>query len=183
MENAPGIRWDVLSQSSGRLSGRSMRESLPHRGDLAVLSWPTDAPAGLQPSAMREVMSAGVRGFGTVVVDLPRHHDPVVEEAVSRCDELIVVVSASVAGVASARRMLAQLPRSTPRHLLVRTRRGGVDPDEISDVLGAPLLATLRDDRGLTEALDLGLGPLRSARGPMATACRAAWLGLRAAVR
>lgn len=174
MEDMAGIRWDALSRSTGRMSGRSMREVLPSRSGLGVLTWPADDPVGLQAAAMREVLSAGTRGFGTVVIDLPRHRDPVADEAISRCDHLVLVVAASIGGVAAATRVLRRLPGSTPQHLLVRTRRGGIRPDEVAEVLGAPLLATLADERGLTEALDLGAGPLRSGRGPLARACRAA---------
>ena len=36
--------------------------------------------------------------------------------------------------------------------------------EEAEGVLGAPVLATMADQRGLDEAVDLGLGPLRSRR-------------------
>ncbi|UMG94017.1 hypothetical protein [Nocardioides sp. TF02-7] len=36
-----------------------------------------------------------------------------------------------------------------------------------------PVLAQMRDQKGLAEALDLGLGPLRSRRGPLARAAAA----------
>lgn len=173
MEDSAGIRWDALARSTGRLSGRSMRDALPHRNGLGVLAWPAEGLVALQAPAMREVLSAGARGFATVVVDLPRHPDPVVDEAASRCDHLVVVVPAGVGGVAAATRVVRRLPPSTPRHLLVRTRRGGVPAEEIGRVLDTPVLATLGEERGLAEALDLGAGPLRSARGPLARACRA----------
>jgi hypothetical protein len=35
-----------------------------------------------------------------------------------------------------------------------------------------PVLATMGDQRGLDEAINLGAGPLRSARGPLARAAR-----------
>ena len=69
------------AHTTGRLSTRSLREALPRAGDLSVLTWPPDRPAALQAFAVREVLSAGRRGFATVVVDLPRHPDPVAEEA------------------------------------------------------------------------------------------------------
>ena len=43
-------------------------------------------------------------------------------------------------------------------------RGSGVDVEEAAGVLGAPVLATMADQRGLDEAVDLGLGPLRSRR-------------------
>ena len=41
---------------------------------------------------------------------------------------------------------------------------------EIQAASGLPVLAQMRDQRGLAEAVDLGLGPLRSSRGPLARA-------------
>ena len=77
LEDSDGIRWDSMLQTTGRLSSRSLREALPRAGQLSVLTWPTDRPASLQAFAMREVLSAGRRGFDAVVVDLPRHRDAV----------------------------------------------------------------------------------------------------------
>jgi hypothetical protein len=34
-------------------------------------------------------------------------------------------------------------------------------------VVGAPVIAEMPDQRGLAEAIDLGLGPVRSRRGPL----------------
>jgi hypothetical protein len=36
--------------------------------------------------------------------------------------------------------------------------------------VGLPVLAAMADQRGLAESIDLGLGPLRSRRGPLARA-------------
>jgi hypothetical protein len=44
------------------------------------------------------------------------------------------------------------------------------DAADVMRAVGLPVLAQMRDQRGLDEAVDLGLGPLRSARGPLARA-------------
>lgn len=178
MEQLGGVRWDSMVHSTGRLSGRSMRESLPGRGNLSVLSWPADDLLGLEAAAMREVLSAGSRGFSLVVVDLPRHHDPVVVEALSRCDHVVLLVAASVPGVAAAARVAHRLPQGVRRHLVVRSRRASVPPEHVADVLSLSLVATLADQRGLEEAIDLGVGPVRHRRGPLAKACTATLAGL-----
>ena len=98
LETSDGIRWDSMLQTTGRLSSRSLREALPRTGRLSVLTWPTDRPASLQAFAMREVLSAGRRGFDAVVVDLPRHRDAVVEETISRCDHVVLVSTLTVPG-------------------------------------------------------------------------------------
>lgn len=172
LESAPGIRWDAMAGGTGRLSGRSMRTALPTRGGLAVLSWPADTTATLSAPALREVLSAGTRGFDTVIVDLPRHLDPLVTEAAARCDHLIVLTPGTVAAVAATVKVVRRLPESVPKQVVVRTGRGGVPAEDVAAVLGVPLLATMRDQRGLDEWVDLGAGPLRTARGPLAVACR-----------
>ena len=166
LEDDDGVRWDSLLQTTGRLSSRSLREALPRADALSVLTWPVDRPASLQAFAVREVLSAGRRGFATVVVDLPRHHDPVVEEVVSRCDHVVLVSTLTVPGVSAAARVAARLPDgSTRRHLVTRGGRSGVSPQSVSRLLGVPLLAEMADQRGLDESIDLGAGPARSRRG------------------
>ena len=126
---ADGIRWDSMLQTTGRLSSRSLREALPRTGMLSVLTWPTDRPASLQAFAMREVLSAGRRGFDVVVVDLPRHHDAVVEETITRCDHVVLVSTLTVPGRDARRRgSRAGCPSSVrERHLVTRGSRAGVD--------------------------------------------------------
>jgi hypothetical protein len=152
------------------LSSRSLREALPRQGRLSVLTWPVDRAAPLGAHAVREALSAAGRGFDVVVVDLPRHLDPVVAETVSRCDHLLVVVSATVPGVASAARLVGRLPAGPTRHLVTRGGPGGVDPDAAGHLLDVPLLCAMADQRRLDESIDLGLGPARRGRGPLARA-------------
>lgn len=179
LEASEGIRWDSMLQTTGRLSSRSLREALPRSGQLAVLTWPTDRPASLQAFAMREVLSAGRRGFSAVVVDLPRHHDVVVEETISRCDHVVLVSTLTVPAVTSAARVAGRLPEHSPaRHLVTRGNRSGVTPESVSRLLRMPLLATMGDQRGLDEAINLGAGPARSRRGTLARAARACVSGL-----
>ena len=100
-----GVRWDALGHTTGRLSARALRESLPRRDGVAALTWYAGSrPRPLQAFAVREALSAARRGHDTVVVDLPRVPDPVTEEVAARCDQVVVVVVTTVAGVAAATR-------------------------------------------------------------------------------
>ena len=168
LDDAPGVRWDSLATVAGRLSGRSLREAVPRRDGLGVLGWPV-AAAILEASTVRQALSAGRRGHETVVVDLPRSGD-LVAETVARCALVVVVVVPTVTGVASAARWIATLGEHARTGLVVRGR--GADPDRVAALVGAPALATMTDQRGLAEALDLGLGPVRSRRGPLAATAR-----------
>ena len=51
-------------------------------------------------------------------------------------------------------------------------RGTGAEPGRVSELVGAPVVASMADQRGLAEALDLGLGPVRSRRGPLVAAAR-----------
>ncbi|MBB6627634.1 septum site determining protein [Nocardioides sp. KIGAM211] len=168
LESRDGARWDALCQTTGRLSSRALREALPRRGDLGVLTWHAGHPSSLQAFAVREALSAAQRGHDVVVVDLPRAADPVIDEVVSRCDRVLVVVAPTVAGVASAGRLCGRLADPTRLRLVVRGH--GLAPAEIARATGVPVVAGMADQRGLAEAIDLGLGPVRSRRGPLGRA-------------
>ena len=167
LEDAPGVRWDSLGTASGRLSGRSLRDAVPRREDLGVLGWA--APTPLEARAVREALSAARRGHDTVVVDLPRSGDLVAETA-ARCGLVAVVVVPTVTGVAAAARWVTSVGDRARVGLVVRGH--GADPHHVAALVGAPVLATMADQRGLAEAIDLGLGPVRSRRGPLAAAAR-----------
>ena len=168
LESSDGVRWDALCQPTGRLSARSLREALPRRGGLGVLTWHAGATGSLQAFALREALSAAQRGHDTVVLDLPRSADAVVEETVARCDRLLLVVVPTVAGVASAGRVAARFADPTRLRLVVRG--SGIEPEEVARVTGVRVVARMADQRGLGEAIDLGLGPVRSRRGPLGRA-------------
>lgn len=168
-QSLDGLRWDGLGHATGRLSARAFRESLPRRGQLGVLTW--GKGRAVAAFAVREAMSAATRGHETVVVDLPRVLDTPAEELAARCQHLVVVVRADVAGVASAARVVERLRDSGPVLLLVRGTQ--VEADSVGLALHAPVVAVMPDQRGLTEAVDLGLGPIRNQRCVLARAARA----------
>jgi secretion/DNA translocation related CpaE-like protein len=164
-----GVRWDALGHTTGRLSARALRESLPRRDGVAALSWQAGAtPQRLQPFAAREALSAARRGHDTVVIDLPRAPDPLVDEIASRCDQVLLTVVTTVAGVAAAMRMSARFP--VPGLLGLVVRGSGLDETSLSRVVGAPVLVRMNDQRGLAESIDLGLGPVRTRRGSLGRA-------------
>lgn len=176
LEDAAGVRWDALHEATGRLSARALADALPRVRGVGVLTWAAGAPVPVQPFAAREALSAASRGHDLVAVDLPRSGGPVVEEVLARCDRVLVVCVPTVAGVASAVRTCAGIADAVPVGLLVRGRG---DADAVARVVRRPVLGCLPDQRGLEEAVDLGLGPVRSGRGPLARAVLEVLDGLR----
>jgi hypothetical protein len=102
-------------------------------------------------------------------VDLPRHGD-LVPETLARATLTVVVVVPTPAGVGSAARWVARLADRSRVGLVVRGRCP--DPGRVAVTVDAPVLAVMAPQRGLAEAVDLGLGPVRSRRGPLARAAR-----------
>ena len=185
LEDDGGARWDALVDSPGRLGSRSVREALPRVDGLAVVTWAPGVPVTVPVEGAREVVAALRRGHDLVVVDLPRPLDAVAVDVVSRCDRVLVVADASVAGVASAARQVAVLRRHAPDlGVVVRVGRGRLPPEQVAAALGLPLLAEMGTQRRLGEDVDLGLGPVARTRSPIARACRhllADWTGSRGA--
>lgn len=168
-----GVRWEALGHTTGRLSARALRESLPRNDGVAALTWYAGPrPRPLQAFAVREALSAARRGHDTVVVDLPRSLDPLAVEVVSRCDQVLVTVRATVAGVAAAVRTCGRFP--DPGGLGLVVRGSTVDEEAVGRLVGAPVVVRMTDQRGLAESIDVGLGPVRSRRGPLGRAAAAA---------
>jgi len=169
LDRNDGFRWDALCQTTGRLSARALRDALPRRGRLGVLTWYAGTSATLQAFAVREALSAARRGHDVVVVDLPRTPDPLVDEVVSRCDLVLIATVATVSGVASAARLCARHQGRTGLGLVLRGDR--LHDHEVAAATGVPVLASVPHQRSLAESVDLGLGPVRNQRGPLGRAC------------
>ena len=168
LERQDGFRWDALCQTTGRLSARSLRAALPRRGALGVLSWYAAGTGSLQAFAAREALSAARRGHDTVVLDLPRSPDPIVDELAARCDRLLVLVVPTVAGVAAAARICHRFSDLAGLRLVLRG--SGIEPADVTSATRAPVLTSMLDQRGLQESIDLGLGPVRSSRSRLGRA-------------
>jgi secretion/DNA translocation related CpaE-like protein len=174
LEDLRGVRWDALVSSRGRLGSRSLRAALPGAAGLAVLTWGAGAPVDLDTTVVREVLSAAQRGNDVVVLDLPRAVDEVTAEVVTRCDQVLVVVEASVPGVASAGKVAAVLrPLNDRLDLVVRRTRAAVPAAQLARTLALPVLAEVGHQRRLAEHVDLGLGPVHARRSSLARAARA----------
>jgi len=168
LEEADGVRWESLVDTAGRLGARALRESVPRRGELGVVTW-SGLRRRLDLPTVRRILPAGSRGHDLVVLDLARHSGEELVELADRCDDLLVVSRASVPGLAATARLVAELGRDGRAGLVLRP--GGVGDLDAERATGLPLVAAVRDQRGLGEALDRGIGPLGS-RGPLARAVR-----------
>ncbi|MGH3351321.1 MAG: septum site-determining protein Ssd [Nocardioides sp.] len=168
LDELPGVTWGDLGQTAGRLGGRALREAVPHVGSLGLLGWPGSDASPPGPEIVREVLAAARRGHDLVVVDLPRESALGTEALLTGCDVVLVVVRANVTGTASAAKLISRLPERDRLRVVVRGR--AAEPEAVGRALGLPVVASMPDQRGLSEAIDLGLGPVRSKRAPLARA-------------
>jgi hypothetical protein len=111
-----------------------------------------------------------------VVIDLPRAADALGDELAARCDLILVVVVTTVPGMAAAVRVCGRFADAAELGLVVRG--SAIDDAALARLAGAPVVARMGDQRGLAESVDLGLGPVRSLRGPLGRAARQVLAGL-----
>ncbi|WP_204163705.1 septum site-determining protein Ssd [Nocardioides solisilvae] len=173
LDGEPGLGWEGLAGTSGRLSGVSLRDAVPRRGGLGVLTW----GGGAEPppaEVLREALEAARRVHDLVVVDLPRLPGAAAEEVLARSDRLLVVLRPTLTSVAATARVLEGGPGRAG--LVLRGR--GLAPAAVERTVGAPVLVAMAEQRGLEESVELGLGPARARRGPLARAATELLVGL-----
>ncbi len=161
-ESAPGLRWPDVSATHGRVSAGALRAALPDADGLAVLSWDRADTAALDPAALASVLAAAQRGSGVVVIDLPRVVDAYTTVALLALDTLLVVCTPDVRSTAGAGRLLRSVEAvcGDVRLVVRRTRGADLDAEAVASSLRIPLAATVPTRRGVTRAIDTGVGPL-----------------------
>lgn len=173
LENAEGARWPAFTDRRGRLSAGALRGALPTVDTLAVLSRSRDDPAPIPAPAMRAVLDAARRGAALVVIDLPRHPDEAATEALAAADVALLIAPGDVRGVAASSAVAADLSRhASDLRVAARTGRGRLPPETVAASLGLPLAGRVPDEPALPAALDSGVPPALSGRGPVARFCR-----------
>lgn len=172
-EQSGGLRWPDLAETRGRVGGSTLRDHLPEPHGLTVLSWDRGDVLSVPAEAVRAVVVAAGRAWDVVVVDLPRRMDLATEEALARCNCVLLVVPAEVRAVAAASRVATGLGMIAVdvRTVVRGPAPSGLRGTEIAAALGLPLAAELDSEPGLVAALERGEPPARSGRGPLAQAC------------
>lgn len=178
----PGLRWADLGGVLGDVDETRLLDALPvGQARVRCLSWGADPPDSIALGP-EPVLSALRRAAGLVVLDLPRPgagpaHRPWWEW----CDELVLVVEASVVGIGSATVTAAQARRLTGA---VLRSPSVLEETELQSAVGAPVLARLADDSTVRRCLERG-DPVGTQPGPLSDAAdevlAAVLPGLRAA--
>ncbi|MGN6303101.1 MAG: septum site-determining protein Ssd [Angustibacter sp.] len=165
LDDVAGLRWPDLATARGRLPGVNLHTCLPRAGTLAVLGWGRGDPVDLAPAAVDAVLDAGCRGHELVVLDLPRTLDGITHTAISRVDELLVVLPARLRAVAAASQVVAAFAGDgVSASVVVRTGEGRWSGRQVAESLGLPLAVQLGDDPRLDTDLSQGVLPAQRAR-------------------
>ncbi|MBY6687543.1 hypothetical protein HQ305_20125 [Rhodococcus sp. BP-149] len=170
LDGTPGLRWPELVIDGGTVTADALHHALPGRGDLAVLSTRREQTNTITAAAWRAVVDAGVTAGEVVVCDVPRA-GPIHEMSVQAADLVVVLVPATVRSAAAAQ-CLARSITSTSANVGVVVRGpapSGLTAAEVADVVGLPLLASVRPERRLAAMLD-GRGLVLGRRSPLARA-------------
>ncbi|MCX4692512.1 septum site-determining protein Ssd [Streptomyces sp. NBC_01408] len=176
-EAAEGLRWPDFAGSRGRVGAGALEESLPELHALRVLSWDRGDRVVVPPAAMRSVVAAARRRGGVVVVDLPRRVDEAVAEVLAQLDLVLMVVPGELRAVAAAGRVAAGV-RMVARdvRVVVRGRSpGGLEPEAVAGLLGAPLAGEVPVEVGLPGRVAEGEPPGSEGRGALARFCDGFW--------
>jgi secretion/DNA translocation related CpaE-like protein len=162
-ERVPGLRWDDLRETQGRVSGAALRAALPVHEGLAVLSARGYGAPDL--SQVRELLDTASRGADLVVLDLARRLDDPMVELVAALDVVIVVTTPEIRAVAGATHVIRVLDGCcSDLRLAVRTSRlSSLVVDDLVASLDVPLAAVVPTRRSLQRSLDDGHGPLLTA--------------------
>jgi secretion/DNA translocation related CpaE-like protein len=174
VEHSPGARWPDLVDTRGRLSAPALLDALPQLDGLAVLSWDRGDAVALPAEAAASVLDAATRAVTTVVVDLPRQLGAAGEVLLSGCDELLMVVPATVRGAAAAARVVNRVATVVPvAGVVVRDATAPrLAPAEVAAALGLELRGSIPDDSGIAGAAQRGRPPLSRPRGSLHGCCR-----------
>ncbi|WP_229920630.1 septum site-determining protein Ssd [Streptomyces avidinii] len=176
-ESAEGLRWPDFAASRGRVGAGALEESLPELHALRVLSWDRGDRVVVPPAAIRSVVAAARRRGGVVVVDLPRRVDEAVAEVLAQLDLVLMVVPGELRSVAAAGRVAAGV-RMVSRDVRVVVRGrcpGGLDPEAVAGLLGAPLAGEVPVEVGLPGRVAEGEPPGAQGRSALARFCDGFW--------
>lgn len=167
-----GLRWPDLAVQGGRLDYAALRDALPTRGAVTVLS-AGRAASEVDAVALGAVLDAGRRTGTTVVCDLPRRVTPAVEAALDAADLVVLLAPADVRSCAASAATAQWLVATNPNvGLVVRgPSPGGLRSSDVAQIVGVPPLAAMRAQPGVATMLEHGGLRLRR-RSPLASAAR-----------
>ncbi|MGV0744203.1 septum site-determining protein Ssd [Mycolicibacterium sp. XJ870] len=171
-EDEPGLRWPELALKGGRVGYPALRDALPRRDGVSVLSSGRTG-VDIDSGPLGAVIDAGCRGGVTVVCDVPRRCTAAAETALDAADLVVLLTPADVRSCVAAAAARPWILACNPNAgVVVRgPAPGGLRAAEVARIVDLPLLAAMRPQPGLHDHLERG--GLRLRRGsPLTGAAR-----------
>jgi len=160
-ERSAGLRWADLEATTGHITVPELREALPSRHGVDVVSFGRSTPGGVPGSP---VVNTLVRGYDAVIADVPRRLDALSSDLVNRSVAIVLMVPLRLSGVVAAEQLLPQLTNGGAQVLVVaRAAPGGLDRRELAVRLGVPVVDHMPTQRRIFADVEHGLGPRRGA--------------------
>ena len=171
-ESESGLRWPDLVLQGGRLNLAALRDVLPRRHGVSVLSGGR-VGGDIDAAPLAAVIDAGSRGGATVICDVPRRSTAAAEIALETADLVVVVAPADVRSCAAAAAITPWVSTVNPNAgVVVRgPAPGGLRSSDVAEIVGLPLLAAMRPQSDVAVVLERGGLRLRR-RSPLAAAAR-----------
>ena len=171
-ESESGLRWPDLALQGGRLNLAALRDALPRRHGVSVLSGGR-VGGDIDAAPLGAVIDAGSRGGATVICDVPRRSTAAAEIALDTADLVVVIAPADVRSCAAAAAITPWVSTVNPNAgVVVRgPAPGGLRSSDVAEIVGLPLLAAMRPQSDVAVVLERGGLRLRR-RSPLAAAAR-----------
>lgn len=159
-DEATGSRWGDVQALKGAVSTASLRDALPTVQGVTVLAPTRDRSQAITSDTLSDVLDAGSRGFDHLIIDLPCTVDPMIEMALGRAAQTLLITPADVLATCRARVVAEYVQRHANRmRFIVRRVREGLEPSVVSDALQIPLDGTIDDRVRVREAINTGDPP------------------------
>ncbi|HSK33340.1 MAG TPA: septum site-determining protein Ssd [Propionicimonas sp.] len=160
-ERVQGWRWPRLNAAVGHLG--DLRSYLPVVDGVSVVSMARGADLDLAKEPLAAIVGSLRAWHSMVVLDPGRSGGLSAREAIRLSSRQLVVVAASVRGVAAARELLAAIDAERAE-LVVRRGRGSLPSALVGEALGRSVVAEVPDEPGLVAAAERGEPPARGSR-------------------
>jgi secretion/DNA translocation related CpaE-like protein len=152
-----GLRWPDLALQGGRLNFAALRDALPRRHGVSVLSGGR-VGGDIDAAPLGAVIDAGSRGGATVICDVPRRSTAAAETALDTADLVVLIAPADVRSCAAAAAITPWVSTINPNAgVVVRgPAPGGLRSGDVAEIVGLPLLAAMRPQSDVAVVLERG---------------------------
>lgn len=165
-----GLTWDSVSAGVGRIPAVSLQASVSQVHGVSLVGWSDEQVSDLSAGVAGSVVDAARLCTPLTIVDLGRAATAAQDEALARCDRVLMLVPADVRSVRAATRMTRRKALGMCELVVRGPNPGGIVAEDVGEAVGLPVLAAVGADRDLDRRLERGEPPGIRARSPLGRA-------------